>query len=132
MTRYVVALPIAGTAHVCVAARDADRAIEIAYDVVRRPDIEDWWPRRRSEDFIAPRAAPARGAVRSFEVSLPVLGMAYVGVSASDPALASEAAYAQARLKDLDDWRPIRTPEPARRPSVALEEDIPEDERPGN
>jgi hypothetical protein len=130
MTRYVVALPIAGAAHVCVAARDAETAIRIGYDVVRRPDIGDWWPRRRSDDFIAPRAAPARALKRTYEVSLPILGTAYVGVTSEDPVAAVEAAYAKARLTDLDDWRAVRASEPARKPSVALEDDIPADERP--
>lgn len=126
MTRYVVALDIAGTAHVAVAAQNAATALDIAYDVVRRPDIDDWWPRRQASDFIAPRAAPARDGARSFEVSLPIVGTAYVEVSATNPAAAATAAQAKARLEDLDDWRAIRTPAPIHPPSVALKANVPD------
>lgn len=72
MPRYVVALEIAGTSHVSLAARDAATALTNAFDVVRRHDVDDWWPRLQTADFIAPRAAPASNAPRSFEVSLPL------------------------------------------------------------
>lgn len=122
-TRFVVALDIAGTAHVVVAARDPATAIKAGFDVVRRPDIQDWWPRRQTSDFIAPHAEPYRTGGRSFEVGLPIAGTAYVTVDSANPADAIAAAYAQIAADDIDDWRAVRVPAPLNPPSVALEAD---------
>ncbi len=124
--RYVVALEIAGTAHLVVTAADTPAAIAAGFKAVGRPDIADWWPRRQADDFIAPHAQPYRTGGEAYEVGVPFVGTAYVTVDATDPAAAIAAALDQATLDDLDDWRPIRAPVAFHAPSVALEADTEE------
>lgn len=124
--RYVVALEIAGTAHLVVTAADAAAAIEADQRAVRRQDIADWWPRRRADDFIAPHAQPYPTGGHAFEVGLPIVGTAYVTVDAIDPASAIALAYTSVTLDDLEDWRPIQGPAALLAPSVALEADTEE------
>lgn len=121
--RYVVALEIAGTAHLVVGAPDRDTALARAFDKVRRADIQDWWPRRQADDFLAPHAQPYATGGKAFEVGLPIVGTAYVTVAATDPATAIEQAYARVAEADIDDWRPVREPVAFHLPSVALEAD---------
>lgn len=121
--RFVVALEIAGTAHLVVTARDAGAAIESAFTSVRRADIADWWPRRQAGDYVAPHAKPYATGGSAFEVGLPFVGTAYVAVDAADADAAIIQAYAQATEDDIDDWRPIREPVALHPPSVALEAD---------
>lgn len=124
--RYVVALEVAGTAHLVVTAADAPAAIEAAFEAVRRADIADGWPRRRADDYIAPHAQPYRTGGRAYEVGLPIVGTAYVTVDADDPTAAVAAAFDQMTLDGLDDWRPVRGPVALHAPSVALEADTEE------
>ena len=124
--RFVVALDIAGTAHLVVEAADAVTAVATAFEKVRRHDIQDWWPRRQATDYIAPHATPYQTMGRAYEVGLPILGTAYVTVEAADIDGAVAAAFAQVVEDDIDDWRPIRAPEDLHAPSVALEADTEE------
>lgn len=121
--RFVVAVEIAGTAHLVVTARDAGDAIEAAFSTVRRADIEDWWPRRMAQDYIAPHANPYATGGTAFEVGLPIVGTAYVTVEAVEAAEAITRAYAQVAEDDIDDWRPVRDAVALHPPSVALEDD---------
>ena len=125
-TRYVVALEIAGTAHLVAEGEDAATAIAAAFTRVRHEDILDCWPRRQAGDFIAPHASPYRSGGRAFEVGLPILGTAYVSVVAPDPAHAVDLALARVTVEDLDDWRPVRAPADLHPPSVAPEADTEE------
>lgn len=122
-TRYVVALEIAGTAHLVAESDHAAGAIEAAFGRVRREDILDWWPRRQAGDFIAPHASPYLSGGRAFEVGLPIRGTAYVAVAAADPVQAVALAFIHATFEDVDDWRPVRGAENPHPPSVALEAD---------
>lgn len=124
--RFVVAVEIAGTAHLVVTARDAGAAIEAAFATVRRSHVADWWPRRQADDFIAPHAKAYATGGSAFEVGLPIVGTAYVTLDAADAVEAVARAYVQVAEEDIDDWRPVREAIALHPPSVALETDTEE------